>query len=329
MERLPQQLELFGGTARFPRRPYCTDNLADGLRIRSLPHAMRRRYIQVNPPHLRFWMLFDLDRPGAALAWDDALLPEPAWSATNPANGHAHIAYGLSAPVLVSDAARQAPLRYLAAVESAYRVALDADPGYSGLITKNPAHAHWRVLRGRQVCYELGELAEWVDLPKFLPKRGVKPENIGLGRNCDTFEHLRQLAYREVRGWKEARTAGVFVQWLNHLYYRAQDYTANEHPSPLDYRECHAIAKSVAKWVWYRFDIEDSDRRFSELQAHRGSIGGKASGASRRAASEDKQASARIMAAKGCTQAEIAKALGVTTRTIRNWALDEKAEMKP
>ena len=52
-------------------------------------------------------------------------------------NGHAHLVYGLRVPVLTSSMeARQAPLRYLNAVEAAFRAKLDSDDGYSGLITK-------------------------------------------------------------------------------------------------------------------------------------------------------------------------------------------------
>ncbi|WP_250145402.1 replication initiation protein, partial [Escherichia coli] len=40
------------------------------------------------------------------MAWDAAGLPPPTWTAQNPENGHAHIAYALSAPVAKSDAAR-------------------------------------------------------------------------------------------------------------------------------------------------------------------------------------------------------------------------------
>ena len=42
--------------------------------------AIRKRYIQANPPWLRSWLIFDIDRGGAALAWDDAYLPEPFWT---------------------------------------------------------------------------------------------------------------------------------------------------------------------------------------------------------------------------------------------------------
>jgi len=267
MERVTQ-LDLFD--ERLPHKPYCSNDLESGLLVRPRRSALKHRYIQANPPTLRFWMLHDVDREGGALAWDDANLPEPAWSAMNPVNGHAHLAWGISAPVLTSDAARQAPLRYLAAVENAYREALGADRGFGGLITKNPRHHGWRTLWGRVMCRDLGELSEWVDLPKHLPRRGVKPETVGLGRNCDLFEHLRHFAYREVRGWKKAGGRGAYIYWQQHIYSTALDYTHAEHPTPLDYRECWHTAKSVAKWAWNRFDLEASDRRFSAKQSARG-----------------------------------------------------------
>jgi hypothetical protein len=203
-------------------------------------------------------------------------------------------------------------MRYLAAVEAAMRAKLDADPGYSGLITKNPMHKSWRTFWhpvGGLYC--LDDLSEFLDLPKFVNKRD-KPECVGIGRNVSTFDYLRYLAYRSIRGWKAEARQGGFVYYQAHLYDLAQQYTHNEHPSPLDRRECHHIAKSVARWTWNRFDIEASDKRFSELQSARGKLGG-------RPAMEDKQASARLMRAKGMTQRAIAQELGVTERSIRNW----------
>jgi hypothetical protein len=277
-ERLWQQLELFGGRDRLPRRPYCTDDLSDGLRIRSLAQALTKPYIQVNPPHLRIWSIFDVDRPGAAVAWEDAMLPPPAWTAVNRENGHAHLVYGLSAPVLVdSPDMRQGPLRYLCAVEAAFRAKLEADSGYTGLITKNPAHPLWRVLRGPQRGYELGELAEYVDLPRHIPRR--KPEEVGLGRNVTLFDWLRHYAYRQIRHYKgDVRN---FVLWQSHLNARALERNG-DFQHPLDGKEVWHICKSVAKWTWRRFDIEASDARFKALQAHRGRQGGVASGAARR-----------------------------------------------
>lgn len=151
-----EQIDLFDAS-RWPRRPYCTDDLAAGLRIRSLKQALTKPYIQANPPHLRVWSIYDIDRPGGGLAWEAANLPPPAWSSVNRENAHAHLVYGITAPVLVDGlGARDAPLRYLCAVESMMRERLQADPGYSGLITKNPAHPLWRTLRGPRLAYDLG-----------------------------------------------------------------------------------------------------------------------------------------------------------------------------
>lgn len=315
------QLDLFD--ARLPRRPYCTDALEAGLRIRDPQRASQARYIQANPPWLRSWILMDLDAPGAVMAWDHAHLPEPAWAAQNPANSHAHLAWGLDAPVLLGQHDRAQPMRYLAAVESAMRAKLapyGADSGYSGLITKNPRNRAWRVFWGRSL-YDLPELQDWLDLDKHQPKRGSKPETAGLGRNVSTFDHVRFAAYPSVRQWRYAGS-GAYIHWLNWLYRVALDFTANEHPVPLDNKECHWIARSVAHWVWTRFDADESDRRFSAKQSARG----RKKGASRRGWMLP---IAQSMAAEGWSQSDIARDLGLTQQTVSNWLRRPDAYKKP
>lgn len=306
------QLELF--TDRLPKRPYCKDEKDAPNLIRLSRHAIRRRYIQINPPNLRFWMPFDIDREGAALAWEDADLPPPNWAATNPANGHAHVAWALSAPVLSGDGSRDAPLRYLCGIEYAYREKMQADHGFNGLIVKNPAHTHWRTLWGPAVTYELSELAEYVDLPKFIPKR--KPEEIGLGRNCSVFDWLRLWAYKAIRQhWaKETRN---FIVWQAKCYDRALERNG-ELLHPLDYREVWHIAASVARFCWKELTPEG----FSQWQAAQGRKGGKASGVARAAANEDKRASARLMAAQGIPVKDIAEEIGTSLASVYRWISD-------
>jgi len=300
-----EQLKLFEPT-RLPHRPYCSDDLQYGVKIRPLVSALLHPYLQVNPPTLRFWMLFDVDREGAALAWEHANLLSPAWAAVNPANGHAHLAYALSAPVLVAENARREPIRFLQGIEGAYRHALDADRGYSGLIAKTPTHSRWRTLYGLQRLWELGELAEYGDVHKYIPRHAKKPEEYGLGRNCIVFEFLRQWAYRNIRA---AKQRGNFVLWLadcnNRCLVRNSDFL-----TPLDGREVWHIAKSVATWTWRRFDLAKSDERFSQRQAARG----KASGVVRLSASEENRASARLMRLQGHSSREIATKLNVNQR---------------
>lgn len=310
-----EQGELFN-PQRWPRKPYCSDDLEAGLRIRSLTSALKKPYIQANPPNLRVWSIYDVDRPGAAIAWEDNGLPPPSWASANKMNGHAHLVWGLTAPVLVDiEDARKGPLRYLVAVEACFRAALQADQGFAGLITKNPSHPLWRTLRGPRMSYELGELAEYVDLTKHQPKGWAKVEEIGLGRNCTAFEWLRQWAYRNVRRFKaEVRN---YVLWQAECYEKALGRNG-DFPVPLDAREVHHIAKSVAKWTWNRFDLAESDRRFSEKQAHRGRIGGIAKGV----AYEDKRTSAALLKAHGLSYSEIAEELDVARRTVIRWLND-------
>jgi len=316
-----EQLQLFD--QRLPRKPYCADDLSAGLQIRPANIATRRRYIQVNPPWLRSWIVMDVDRAGAVLAWDDADLPIPAWSSMNPVNRHAHLAWGIEAPVLLGQHDRQKPMRFLAAVESAITAKLEADPNYSGLITKNPKHPDWITAWAppNAGVYDLGYLSEWLNLPKHLPRE--RPERVGIGRNVDAFDYLRKRAYREVRDWKRANGRGAFVYWQKYLYDLVLDYTGLEHPAPLDYREAHHIARSVAKWVWRNFDIAASDARFSALQARRGRAGGLASGSSRRQSTEQQRATARMLRAKGMSIRAIADELGAAKSTVSDWVSHE------
>lgn len=299
-------LPLFGAE-RLPRRPWCSADLAAGLRVRPLATALHLPYIQVNPPRLRLWMLHDVDRPGAAIAWEDAGLPAPAWAATSRVSGHAHLAWALSAPVLTGDGARDAPLRYLAAIEAAFRERLQSDAGYAGLITKNPRHPLWRVLVGPQVTWELGQLAEWVDLPRHLPKG--TPEQFGLGRNVTLFDRLRQWAYSAVRRHRQQRN---FLVWQTQAYNHALKFNG-EFLHPLDEREVWHVAASVARWTW-RKDA-DARAKFIGRQAARG----RRSGEIRREAQADKHTSARLLAAQGYSVRAIAEQLGVGKSTAARW----------
>lgn len=73
-----------------PHRPYHTDDLAFGLRISGKGRALLARYIQQNQPHAQFWLVFDVDREGAAIDWSDRNAPAPNITVKNPVNGHAH-----------------------------------------------------------------------------------------------------------------------------------------------------------------------------------------------------------------------------------------------
>lgn len=248
--------------ARLPRRPYCANDLTCGLVVRPTATALQFRHLQPNAPLEVAWLIFDLDYQGAAYAWEKVGLPPPTLTVINPANAHAHLFYGLVTPVAMSDAARDAPIRYAAAVQQAFLAKLRADPGYAGLIAKNPFHEAWRTLWVQRL-YELGELAEYVELPK----RRAQRETLGLGRNCTLFDELRAWSYQWIREYK--RNGAMLEHWQRAVLGQAEKL--NAFTPPLSFSEVKAVSKSVARWTWRQF----SDEKFSAIQSARGKRGGR------------------------------------------------------
>ena len=265
------QLQLF--SSALPKKPYYTDDLATGLRIAKAEIAKKAKYIQHNGPTHMLWLAFDIDRPGAAIDWSDRGAPAPNLTVMNQSNGHAHALYALETPVRTAPDGRVGPLRYAASVENALCGLLGADRGYAGLIVKNPLHKHWQVTEWHQRPYELGELADYLDLKT--PKKRKVIQDYGLGRNCTLFEELRKWSYRAKRqGWPDYR------QWLDACLTRAQMINL-QFKNPLPLSEVRATATSVAKWTSKR--ITESDFEYyvasthtPEIQAYRGKLKGKA-----------------------------------------------------
>lgn len=310
-----EQSDLFADASLWPRRPYCSADLEAGVKIRSLRQALLHPYVQANPPHLRVWCIFDIDRPGAATAWEDAGLLPPTWTAVNKENGHAHSAWGMTAPVLVDGlGARDAPMRFMCAVEAMMRDRLQADEGFAGLITKNPAHPLWQTLRGPRLSYSLQELSGVLPgIEKYRPKK--RAECIGLGRNVTLFDTLRKDCYSAIRAYWGGGLQG-WNAWLSHCNTRALTMNAELFGANyLQGKEVWHIARSVAKWTWRTF----TPQAFSDWQAKAGAKGGVASGKARAAAIEDKRASARLMAAAGKSTREIAEELGTSQPTVSRW----------
>lgn len=301
-QQQPHQLQLFRD--RLPAKPYHTDDLRTGLHIRSADRAALARYIQPNGPTHRHWLVYDIDRPGAALDWSDRNCPPPTITAMNPANGHAHLIYGLETAVRTAPDAKSDPLRYAGAVDCALQLALGADPAYSGLICKNPLNPHWIVAAWEPRLYSLADLDGWLDLQPAQDRRRRLPD-YGLGRNCNLFDKTRLWAYRAIRqGWPG------FDQWQAACYDRALMFNV-QFTTPLDRQEVKHIAASVARYTTKKF----SPAQFSAWQSTQGRKGGLAKGA----AYADKRAQALAMLDVGASQKEVAAHLGVSDRTVRNW----------
>ena len=252
---------------KLPHKPYCSDDLGHGVIIRPKKTAIQKPYIQHNPPCLVTSLVFDIDRSDAYFAWSDANLPQPTWIAKNPKNCHAHIGYMLATPVCTTHRARQNVIEYLAKIEQAYGLALGADRGYSGLITKNPCHRTWENHIFGVEPYELNYLADFVELQEL--KTDLK-EVSGLGRNCMMFDTVRKWAYKAIREHR----GSTFDVWLGEVLKMAINANG-AFIEPLPYSEVKATAKSIARYCWKKDGYHYQE--FIQRQSYKGALGGRPS----------------------------------------------------
>lgn len=322
-----RQRDIFRGD--LPDRPYCMARVdgrpAGHMRIRPRIIAQRFPYIQINPPWVTVCLTFDIDRDGGAGAWMAAELPEPLASASNRANGHAHLIYALSAPVMTGPEARRRPVNLMAAIYGAMTERMDADSAYTGLIAKNPLHRGWRNLWSREPArYELKFLADWLDdreIDRHWPWKRNRKHLTGVGRNVDTFNAVRLWSYRAIRDYwpvGDERFRPAFDAWLDAVICRAESFNAEEYVAdpkgPMAFSECRAIGKSIAKWTWAHFDPET----LAVLKSRAGRRSGIKSGLVRRAAVADRDAAIIEARMAGATQAALAAAHGLSISGIRH-----------
>lgn len=292
--------------ATAPHRPWCgvEKNYA---KVRPLATALKLPYIQLNPPAHVCWLQIDIDKPKAAHFWEDVNLPPPTYVSINRENEHAQYGYALAAPVCKTAVARAAPLRYLAAIEHAYNAKLHADLAFNGPTGKNPLHDNWLLWQpANDAVYELGELADYVDLPTSaeIVARKLNKDYAGLGRNCTLFEQLRTISYSEVRKfWRPGGSEPFFSYLLKVAEAINSTFTA-----PLGFSEIKGIARSVGKWTWKNF----TPLEFREIQAARG----RRVGAAKR---EELLVKAQYLSAQGESNRAIARAVGVDDKTVAAW----------
>lgn len=301
-----------------PHKPYCSEDLGQGLIIRPKKTAIQMPYIQHNPPCFINSFVFDVDKYDAFFSWSDANLPPPNWISKNTKNGHAHIAYTLAAPVCTTHRAKQKIIEYAAKIEQGYRIALGADSGYSGLITKNPCNDTWDTYIFNVKPYELNYLADFIELQEL--KTDLR-EVSGLGRNCVMFDTVRFWAYRAVRQYLNSR----FDNW--HTAVLEQAMSANgEFLEPLPYSEVKATAKSISRWVWRNH--AQAYATFIERQSTKGKLGAtvansrgacNAGGKARAQQYSDMRQEAVKLHIMGKSIKEISEFLGVHRNSVSNW----------
>lgn len=308
-----QQLELFENS--LPHKPYCSDDLLYGVKILPKTQAILKRYIQPNQPAFFGFITQDCDYPNALETCVESNGPPPNFSVINKQNGRSHLFWGLNTPVCRTELAHRKPLEYLACIQYALREKVGGDRGYCGLMAKNPLSSHWLVVEVRPEFYDLGELAEYLEVPNKLPSHA---RNIGLGRNCTLFDSGRRWAYRQVLKFRVVGDRSGFYEVVQEALEKMNDF-----PDPLPMKEVAQIAKSISKWTWTKYTKQWTDAQFSTIQAHRAKMG---KGVARYRHTPEMRSEAVLMVSKGIPVAQVAEQFGVGVSTLYRWQKDSDVQ---
>lgn len=301
--------------SKYPAKPYCSDDLSFGVQIRPKAQALLKKYIQPNHPYYTHFFVFDLDYPTAYvdLFYEMVGIPTPNLIVENPENGHAHYIYELKTPIYQTDASKPKPIEYGNAVYSSLRELLKADIGYTGLITKNALHEHWRTHLLRSEPYTLNLLANKLDLTQHKINKPIAPDQaVGLGRNCCIFHTVRKWAYVEVRKYR----GSTYNQWLQAVLDRCLTLNS-EFTLPMNYNEVKGIAKSISRWIWKRDSY--CYQEFIDRQTRKSKLGASKGGNARSMEYNDKRKQAKQLREQGFNYIQIANELGVHRNSISVW----------
>lgn len=313
-------MELFPSfIGNLPTKPYCTNDLATGLKIRPKNSAISFKYIQPNSPFYQHYFVLDLDYESALseILYSLDGIPMPNFVAETPNSGRLHAFFELKTPIYTTDASRQKPIMLANAVYLRLQQLFGADVGYSGLISKNPIHDQWRTYSLRKKPYTLTELSSKLDIDWQEAKKPPKQhEAIGLGRNCYIFHTARFWAYKAVRDYRGKTYNNWLQAVIDHCSKLNEGIT-----EPMNYNEIKGIAKSISRYCWKKDAY--CYQEFIDRQSRKGRLGGLKGGKSRSNNYVAKRIQALEMLKMGLTQKKVASELNVTARTIRNWSKNE------
>lgn len=231
----------------------CSDNKTAML-IRPREYAVRWPYMQVNRKDMLAWMVFDIDhehlgRPNLYI-WQDEGLPPPNLIVRDRATNKAHLFYAI-VPVCTSDQARAKPIEYYKAIYHALALRLEADMSYCGPVAKTPFHRQWITTELHRSVYQLGELADSLELERWRPWQR-EAHDTSYSRNCTLFEHTRHYAYSIVA---KAREQGSYAQFKTRVegFARGKNASGMLNSAPLPCSEVAALIKSVSRWTWDKY----------------------------------------------------------------------------
>ena len=321
-----------------PYLPRCSDNKTAAL-VRPRDYAIRYPYMQVNRQDMVSWLVFDLDHSNS-LIWEDVNLPAPNLVVRNRNNGHSHLFYAI-VPVCTSENARSKPIQYMKAVYEAMAARLNADSAYSGPVAKTPGHPWWSTWEIHGAEYDLGELADYVDLISAPPwSTSPNLDSVSHSRHCLLFEELRFYAYSIVSREREEGTFKSFRRLLEAYADSKNNYRSRGFSMDLSFAQVCATVKSVARWTWDRYTgcskcnrgVMGLDKTMPLKERQR--LAAERTHQERQNATESKiGAACRLLQKKGerLTQVAVARAAGLSRQTVAKYQniLNESSELSP
>ncbi len=316
--------------AEAPYISRCSDNKTACLtRPRSL--STRFPYMQVNRRDMRSWLVFDIDYHPQDFPWEVAHLPAPNLVVSNRETGHCHLFYAI-VPVAMGDTARTEPIAYMDAVYRGMAVALKADTAYRGPVAKTPGHPWWLTQELHNEVFTLGELAEYVELPKRRPfdarsLSALEEADPGDSRHWALFRALCPRAYGSVNWYRENASYKAFLDHIDSqagMLNRSGWKDINK-KGPLTARQVAATARSVARWTWTHYRGSGRCHRgvmaldsSIPLKVRQGLAARRTHGKRRETTVQRIQGACRNLMAEGkaLTFVAIAQASGLTRQTV-------------
>ena len=301
-----------------------TDDIAYSWRV---PAHLAWEYPSLELRAANSWpaVILDLDGQTAAERLQEAVeagMPAPGWTVRRDRpGGGLHAVWGLLRPVHRGTDARQAPLTLFARVCEFYAEMVQADRGYAGVLTHNPAaRSPVAELHGLVTAWGPPEPYELRDLAAIIPRRWRRAL-IPLtepGRNCALF----------ALGMRWAGSAAN----LDHpvaplLHTRNVEEYAPTPAGALPVREVDGIARSVER---YRRQWIARGKFYSAEEAREwGSRAGQRGGARRRARTSARDAYIVARVAAGATHAQVAAEEGLTRYAVGKIIAREAGHLQP
>ena len=203
-------------------------------------------------------------------------------------------------PVHRGAGARAKPLAFLGRVSEFYRAALQADPGFVGVLSYNPVHGDYSTTYPR----ENGKPYALVELASYIPRgwRIPKLPTTGVGRNCALFRALYTRGLKDTDRELEGIT-----------------YSLNSLGLPLPDSEVRGILRSVYRYR-AQWRAKGHEPWWIARQSRLGRKGGAGSGTARRAAVRERDLRIVVLLDAGLSQREGAAVMGVSRDVVRGAA---------